>query len=284
MRIFITGADGQLGSELRRVLRGETLLLGTWPQFDLEKPDVERSIVETGPDVVIHAAAYTNVDQAEREPDRVMRINADGTRRVAQAAAAVGAKLIYLSTDYVFDGEKRVPYVETDEPRPINVYGRSKLEGEREAMAHCPNTLVVRTSWLYGSTGKNFVRTILRLAVEQPVLKVVADQRGCPTHAGDLADALCRLLPQDLRGILHVAGAGDCTWYEFACAIVSSTSLSARVEPISTEEAGRPARRPAYSVLSCRRLHDAGIRMPHWRESLTRFLREERIGCSAVKG
>ncbi len=284
MRIFITGADGQLGSELRRVLHGETLLLGTWPQFDLEKPDVERAIVEAQPDVVIHAAAYTNVDQAEREPDRVMRINAEGTRRVAQAAAAVGAKLIYLSTDYVFDGEKRVPYVETDEPHPINVYGRSKLEGEREALAYCPNTLVVRTSWLYGSTGKNFVRTILQLAAEQPVLKVVADQRGCPTHARDLASALCQIVPLDLRGILHATGAGDCTWYEFACEIVSVMGLTVRVEPISTDEAGRPARRPAYSVLSCQRLHDAGIRMPHWKESLTRFAREAGIKWSMVNG
>ncbi len=284
MRIFITGADGQLGSALRRVLRDETLLLGTWPQVDLENPDVGRYVVEAGPDVVIHAAAYTDVDQAEREPDRAMRINADGTRRVAQAAARVGAKLIYLSTDYVFDGGKRIPYVETDEPHPINVYGRSKLEGEREAMAHCPNALVVRTSWLYGPTGKNFVRTILRLAAEQPVLRVVADQRGCPTHAEDLANALRQILPQDVRGILHVAGAGNCTWYEFASEIISLTGLSARVEPISTDEAGRPARRPAYSVLSCRRLNDVGIRMPHWRESLTRFVREEGIGCSVGKG
>lgn len=274
MRIFITGADGQLGSELCRVLQDETLVLGIWPQFDLEKPDVERYVVEAGPDVIIHAAAYTNVDQAEHEPDRVMRINADGTRRVAQAAAKVGAKFIYLSTDYVFDGQKRTPYVETDEPHPINVYGRSKLQGEREAFAHCPNSLVIRTSWLYGPTGKNFVRTILQLATEQPVLRVVADQRGCPTHAGDLADAVRRVLPLDLLGILHIAGEGDCTWHEFASEIVSVMGLPVRVAPISTDETGRPARRPAYSVLSCRRLNDAGVRMPHWKESLARFVCE----------
>ncbi len=276
MRIFITGADGQLGSELRKVLRDETLILGIWPQFDLEQPDVARYVIEAGPDVVIHTAAYTNVDQAEREPDRAMRINADGTRRVAQAAAKVGAKLVYLSTDYVFDGRKRAPYVETDDPHPINVYGRSKLQGEREAFAHCPNTLVIRTSWLYGPTGKNFVKTIMQLAAEQPVLRVVADQRGCPTHAGDLAGALRRVLPLDLRGILHIAGDGECTWHEFACEIVSLVGVPAKVEPISTDDSGRPARRPAYSVLSCRRLNDAGVRMPHWKDALARFVSDVR--------
>jgi dTDP-4-dehydrorhamnose reductase len=284
MRIFITGADGQLGSELRRVLHDQTLVLGIWPEFDLEKPEAERYIVEAWPDVVIHAAAYTNVDQAEREPDRAMRINADGTRRVAQAAAEVGAKLVYLSTDYVFDGRKRAPYEETDEPHPINAYGRSKLQGEREAFAHCPNTLVIRTSWLYGPTGKNFVRTILQLATEQPVLRVVADQRGCPTHAGDLAGALRRVLPLDLRGILHIAGAGDCTWHEFAREIVSLMGFSAQVEPITTDESRRPARRPAYSVLSCRRLNDAGVSMPHWKEALSRFMQEVGVRCSGIRG
>jgi dTDP-4-dehydrorhamnose reductase len=284
MRIFITGADGQLGSELRRVLHDQTLALGIWPQFNLEQPDVGRYIVEAGPDVVIHAAAYTNVDQAEREPDRAMRINADGTRRVAQAAAEVGAKLVYLSTDYVFDGRKRAPYVETDEPHPINAYGRSKLQGEREAFAHCPNTLVIRTSWLYGRTGKNFVRTVLQLATEQPVLRVVADQRGCPTHARDLADALRRVLPLDLRGILHIAGEGDCTWHEFAREIVSLMGLSAVVEPISTAESRRAARRPAYSVLSCRRLNDAGVRMPHWKVALSCFMQEVGVRCSGIRG
>lgn len=280
MRIFLTGADGQLGRALQHRLGGHDLLLGIWPQFDLLSPDAERQILTAAPQVVIHAAAYTQVDRAEQEPDLAMAVNADGTERVARAAAKAGARLIYLSTDYVFDGKKGRPYEEMDEPNPLGAYGRSKLEGERRALAGCPNTLIVRTSWLYGSHGTNFVKTILRLAAERPELRVVNDQRGCPTYAEDLAEALVRVLALDLRGIVHATGTGDCTWYEFACRIVALQGRPVIVQPISTAEADRPAPRPAYSVLANRVLAQSGIALPHWRDALARFMKEQGVRSS----
>lgn len=277
MRILITGADGQLGQELQRVLAGHFLLPCTRPEFDLLSADAERQVLDAGPEVVIHAAAYTDVDGAEREPDLALAVNALGTERIARAAAACGARLIYLSTDYVFDGQKTTPYAESDAPNPLNAYGRSKLQGERVALAQCLGTLVVRTSWLYGARGKNFVTTITRLAAEQPELRVVADQCGCPTYARDLAGALARLLELDLQGIVHATGNGDCTWHEFACAIVSQMGLATPVWPISTTEAHRLARRPPYSVLSNEKLAELRIRLPHWKDALAQFMEDNRI-------
>ncbi len=275
MRILITGANGQLGHELQRALKDHTLLLGIWPEFDVLKGVVEKQVLEAEAEVVIHTAAYTDVDGAERDPDNAMAINAVGTERVARAAAKSGSRLIYLSTDYVFDGKKSAPYGETDEPNPLNAYGRSKLEGERRALASCPNTLVVRTAWMYSAHGKNFVKTVMELAHAQPELRVVGDQRGCPTHAGDLAEAMARMLSLNLRGVIHATGAGDCTWHEFACAIVSLMGVPVTVHAITTAEAKRAAPRPAYAVLANRRLAKLGIVLPHWRDSLTRFMRAE---------
>lgn len=274
MRILITGAKGQLGADLQRVLASEELLLVDLPEFDLCKNDIEARVIDAKPDVVIHAAAYTDVDGAEQEPARALAINVDGTERVARGAARVGARLLYLSTDYVFDGFKGLPYVESDEPNPLNVYGRSKLEGERRALTSCSNTLVIRTAWLYGAHGKNFVKTIMRVAMEQSELRVVADQRGCPTNARDLAEALKKMLTLDIRGIVHATGSGDCSWYEFACAIVSALGSQTAVRPISTAEAGRPAVRPAYSVLDNQALRRVGIALPHWRHTLNQFVRD----------
>jgi dTDP-4-dehydrorhamnose reductase len=280
MRILITGANGQLGHELQRVLRDDQLTLLDLPAFDLTKPGVEDAIAAARPDVVIHAAAYTDVDGAEREPERAMAVNAGGTERVANAASAAGARLLYLSTDYVFDGRQGVPYRETDRPNPLNAYGRSKQEGEQRALTRCPNTLVIRTAWLYGAHGRNFVKTIMRLASEQPELRVVSDQRGSPTHAGDLASAIKQVLGTNLRGIVHATGAGDCTWYEFACEIVSLTGSSARVQPISTAESKRTAPRPLYTVLANRVLADAGIHLPHWKDALGRFVKTVEVNAS----
>ena len=199
MRILITGADGQLGHELQRVLSRHQLVLGIWPEFDLLKPETHAFIVSTRPDVVIHAAAYTDVEGAEREPDVAMAVNGDGTGRVARAAAEVQARLICVSTDYVFDGLKGSPYEEGDAPNPLNAYGHSKLEGERQALVLCPGAVVVRTAWLYGPHGKNFVKTIIRRAKVESELRVVADQRGSPTHAGDLAAAIEKLLSHRIQ-------------------------------------------------------------------------------------
>lgn len=274
MRILITGADGQLGHELQRALKDHTLLIGVLPEFDVLKVEVEKQVLEAEAQVVIHTAAYTDVDRAEGDPDAAMAVNAEGTERVARATAKSGSRLIYLSTDYVFDGKRSTPYGETDEPNPLNAYGRSKLEGERRALAACPNTLVLRTAWMYSAHGKNFVKTVMQLVRAQPELRVVVDQRGSPTHAGDLAEAMARVLSLDLRGVVHATGDGDCTWHEFASTIVSLMGMPVPVRPITTAEANRAAPRPAYAVLANRRLAKLGIVLPHWKDALTRFMRE----------
>ncbi|OGX06548.1 MAG: dTDP-4-dehydrorhamnose reductase [Nitrospirae bacterium RIFCSPLOWO2_12_FULL_63_8] len=281
MRILITGASGQLGHELQHVLQDQQLTLADLPEFDVTKAGVEKRVTAAQPDVIIHAAAYTDVDGAEREPAQAMAVNAVGTERVARGAAAAGARLLYLSTDYVFDGRQGVPYRETDRPNPLSVYGRSKYEGEQRALAHCPNALVIRTAWLYGTHGKNFVKTIMRQASQQSELRVVSDQRGSPTHAGDLASAIKQVLGTNLKGIVHATGAGDCTWYELAREIVSLTGSPARVQPISTAESGRTAQRPLYAVLSNRVLADAGISLPHWKDALSRFLSQVKVEVEA---
>ncbi len=274
MRILITGARGQLGQALQQALAGEDLILKDLPEFDLTQADCEAQIVAAHPSVILHVGAYTNVDGAEREPDRAMAVNAKGTALVARAAATLNARLIYVSTDYVFDGMQTTPYREEDLPHPINVYGESKRAGEIAALAGCPSTLVVRTAWLYGHAGSNFVKTIMRLAHEKPFLEVVGDQRGCPTNADDLALALKDLITSDLRGICHVTNGGDCTWHEFAEAIVSLMGLSIPVRPITTEQMGRLAKRPPYSVLAPGRLGTVRALLPHWKDALARFMKE----------
>jgi len=273
VRILITGAQGQLGMALQPVLSSHTVLLKDLPAFDLTDLRAESDILDVRPDVVIHAAAYTNVDGAEKEPERAAAINVQGTAAVARAAQRTGARLVYISTDYVFNGTKSSPYDEEDAPHPINVYGRTKYEGELSALRNCRNTLVVRTAWLYGHHGQNFVKTIMRVAAEKPRLEVVADQRGCPTHADDLAKALHDLLRTDLTGICHVTNSGDCTWHEFAEAIVQLMGLQTDVRPITTAQAGRLARRPGYSVLGHRRFEAQFPPLPHWREALSRFVK-----------
>ena len=273
MRIVVTGAQGQLGTDLRRVLQHHQVTGLDLPGFDLTQAECGRAIVAAAPEVVIHAGAHTDVDGAERDPALAMAVNADGTERVARAAAQVGARLIYVSTDYVFDGRGTRPYVETDQTNPAGAYGASKCAGEQRALSCCENTLVVRTAWLYGLQGKNFVKTILQLAAERPSLRVVADQRGCPTFAEDLAGMIAQLVAHSVRGILHVTNEGDCTWHEFTTEIVRLAGYRVPVEPITTADMPRPAKRPAYSVLSAERLHQLGFAMPSWQDGLQRFMK-----------
>ncbi|MEQ1656545.1 MAG: dTDP-4-dehydrorhamnose reductase [Nitrospira sp.] len=276
MRILITGANGQLGCELRRVFASETLILKDLPDFDLTGTRVEEEVAETRPDLVIHAGAYTDVDGAEREPDRAMAINAAGTAQVARAAARAGARLLYISTDYVFPGTQRYPYSEDDVPAPINAYGLSKWRGEQAVAESGADTLIVRTAWLYGPMGKNFVKSIMRAALAQPSLRVVDDQRGSPTSVEDLAAVIKATAAGSLRGILHVTNRGDCTWCEFARAIVEEMNLDISVLPISTAEAGRLAPRPSYSVLGQQRLARLDLVPRDWREALNQFVKAER--------
>ncbi len=205
---------------------------------------------------MLHAAAWTDVDGAERDPAAAEAVNVGGTRNVA----ALGAPVVYYSTDYVFDGSKGEPYVESDEPRPLSVYGRTKLGGEREVR----DGWIVRSSWLFGWTGKNFVRTMLELGRERNEVAVVGDQVGCPTYVGHLAEATRELLERPY-GVWHLAAQGECTWAEFARAIFAEAGLDCQVREITTEELGRPAPRPAYSVL---RSEKGAPELPHWRDGL----------------
>ncbi|MGE3978001.1 MAG: dTDP-4-dehydrorhamnose reductase, partial [Nitrospira sp.] len=241
------------------------------PGFDLALPIVEEQIVEASPDLIIHAGAYTDVDGAEREPGLAMAVNAKGTEQIARAAVRLGARLIYISTDYVFDGKQRTPYREDDNPRPVNQYGFSKWRGEQAVLASGARALIIRTAWLYGSVGKNFVKSIMRAAQSEPILKVVNDQFGCPTYAQDLAAAVASLVGKHVEGVIHVTNRGQCTWYEFAQAIVREMGFRCSVVPITTEQAGRLARRPPYSVLSPDRLVSLGLTLPEWSQALTRF-------------
>jgi dTDP-4-dehydrorhamnose reductase len=209
------------------------------------------------PGLVLHAAAWTDVDGAEGDPEGARAVNVDGTRN----AAALGAPLVYYSTDYVFDGTKRTPYLESDPTTPLGAYGRTKLAGEAEVR----EGWIVRTSWLYGSTGHNFLRTMLRLAAERDEVAVVDDQRGSPTYVGHLAEATKELLARP-GGIWHLAADGDCTWADFAEAIFEEAGAACRVRRISTAEFPRPAKRPAYSVLRSER--GGAPRLPHWREGV----------------
>jgi dTDP-4-dehydrorhamnose reductase len=210
--------------------------------------------------VVLHAAAWTDVDGAEADPAGAARVNVEGTRNVA----AVGAPVVYYSTDYVFDGSKGEPYVESDEPNPLSVYGQTKLEGEHELR----DGWIVRSSWLFGWTGKNFVRTMLELGRERDEVSVVADQVGCPTYVGHLAEATRDLLEQP-HGVWHLAAQGECSWAEFARAIFEEADIDCRVREVTTEELGRPAPRPAYSVL---RSEKGAPELPHWRDGLSACL------------
>lgn len=273
MRILITGADGQLGSELCRVLGYETIIPMTLPDFDLTKPDVEPKIVDASPDLIIHAGAYTDVDAAEREPNVVMAVNARGTLEVSKAAARLGVRLIYISTDYVFSGQQRTPYHEQDDPCPINQYGFSKWKGEQAVLATGINSLVVRTAWLFGAVGKNFVKSIARAAQSETVLRVVDDQRGCPTYAEDLTYAIVALMTKDVAGVIHLTNRGHCTWYELARAVVHEMGAGCPILPITTLQAGRPAKRPQYSVMSNSRCASLGIVLPEWSQALARFVR-----------
>jgi dTDP-4-dehydrorhamnose reductase len=254
-RILVTGAGGQLGAALSEAFPEADAR--TRAELDVAKP------ITLGytPELVLHAAAWTDVDGAEADEAGAMRVNVEGTRNVA----SLGAPLVYYSTDYVFDGAMREPYVESDEPAPLGAYGRSKLLGEREVR----DGWIVRSSWLFGWTGHNFVRTMLRLGAERDEVRVVADQRGVPTYVGHLATATRQLLALP-GGVWHVAAEGEATWAEFAAAIFAEAGLDCRVVPISTEELGRPAPRPAYSVLRSER--EGAPKLPHWREGLRECL------------
>ena len=273
MRVFLTGGDGQLGRALRRTLSAHDLFAPTESEADISDPRVARLIADARPDLVIHTAAYTDVDGAEAHPDRAFAVNALGSRNVAQGAAESGARLIAVSTDYVYDGAKEGPYREDDPVAPLGLYGASKLEGEREILKAKPDAVILRTAWLYGE-GKNFVETILRLARERDELRIVDDQRGSPTAAADLATVIAALLQMPCAGVYHAVNAGTCSWFEFAREILRLAGIDRRVVPIHSSELVRPAKRPANSVLDCGKLAALGITLRPWQDALRAYLRE----------
>ncbi|MGD0225922.1 MAG: dTDP-4-dehydrorhamnose reductase [Terriglobia bacterium] len=278
MRVLVTGALGMLGSVLLPCLRPEHQVYGVdQKDFDIgEESAVQASFRDLRPEFVFHLAAYTDVDGCEANPAKAEQVNSLGTLNVARACAEIGAGLLYVSTDYVFDGRGNRAYREDDAPNPLSVYGITKLRGERYVQALVARHMIVRSSWLYGPRGKNFVSTILKAARGRGELRVVSDQRGSPTYTRHLALKLRELLAARVYGVFHVTGSGDCSWFEFARAIVQSGGYPrVRVHPISTQEAGRLAPRPAFSVLENHRLTECKLEaLPHWTEGLAQYLEE----------
>jgi dTDP-4-dehydrorhamnose reductase len=281
--ILVAGKNGQLAQCLRdsAALRDMPMVAVGRPELDIESGEgIDRTIAEADPWAIVNAAAYTAVDPAEAEPGRAFLVNCGGAALLADAAARHGIPFIQISTDYVFDGRKRLLYREDDVPAPLNVYGSSKLAGEATALKACPWTAVIRTSWVYSPYGQNFVRTMLRLSETKPVVRVVDDQRGTPTSAADLADAILVIAERlrsangrDDAGIYHLAGKGETSWYGFAAAIFASLSRRGRQVPklqaITTAEYPTPAHRPRNSCLDSSKAERIfGVRLPPWRSSL----------------
>jgi dTDP-4-dehydrorhamnose reductase len=286
MKILVTGAKGQLGWELTRRGRGRGFAVEATDVevFDItDARAVEENVCGQGWALVVNCAAYTAVDRAESEPELALAVNRDGPAHLAAACGKARIPLIHISTDYVFDGSKEGPYRETEPVSPLGVYGRSKAEGEREVRSRLREHIILRTSWVYGIHGHNFVKTMLRLGQERRVLRVVNDQRGCPTNAADLAEIILAIAGQCDRnpwGTYHYSGKGETTWHGFAEAIIAearkyTSLLVERLEPIPSAQYPTPAKRPANSVLDCSLFTSTfGIEPQPWRESLARMMGE----------
>ncbi len=277
MRVTIFGSTGLLGKDLMREWTADTVTGLSSRDADIRDAQAVREVVkDTRPEWIVLAAAYTDVDGCENNQDLAFAVNRDGAVNVAAAAKELGARLLFLSSDYVFDGRKNSPYETGDQRKPQSVYGKTKAEAEIELLKLLPHCCIARTSWLFGTGGKCFPDSILKVAASQPTLDVVNDQRGCPTHAVDLARAIVELCRENAEGIVHVNNSGDCTWFEFAQEIVRSAGLTTTVRPVSTQQMARPAPRPAYSVLSPASLHRFGIDLRPWPDALQRYLEERR--------
>jgi dTDP-4-dehydrorhamnose reductase len=277
MKVLILGATGLLGKALVREWAGEEVQAMGSRDVDIRDSAKVGEIVEDArPDWIVLAAAYTDVDGCESHRELAFSVNRDGAVNVAWAARQGRARLIFLSSDYVFDGHKTSPYEVDDKRNPQSVYGQSKAEAEVELFGILPTCCIARTSWVFGAGGRCFPDTILRLAANRSALDVVNDQRGCPTYTVDLARAIIQLCRKDARGIVHVTNAGDCSWFEFAQEIVTAAGLATRVRPVNSQQMARPAPRPAYSVLSATSLRRYGIEMPEWKDALGRYLQERK--------
>ncbi len=275
-KIFVLGSAGMLGNDMVRTLvPAYTVVAKDIDAIDItDTHQVADTLNATKPDVVVNCAAYTDVDASETHRETAFAVNAEGVRNVARCCAKVGARLVHISTDYVFDGTKKEPYTENDTPHPLNVYGESKLAGEEYIRAVFNNYVIVRTSWLFGKNGKNFVKTMLALAEKQTEISVVNDQRGAPTFTGHLAAGIERIITSEETGIFNITNSGTCSWFEFAQSIFENAGLNhIRVVSITSEELKRPAPRPKNSVLDGSKFFDrTGYRMPLWQIGLKEYL------------
>ena len=277
MRVTVFGATGLLGKALAREWTDDDVSgLGS-KDADIRDPkQISNVIQRTQPNWIVLAAAYTDVDGCEGNPEHAFDVNCRGALNVAKAAKQFASRLLFLSTDYVFDGAKNRPY-ETNDPRaPLNVYGRSKAEAEVQISEVLPECCILRTSRLFGNDGKCFPDTILKLAASRPAIDVVDDQRGSPTYTADLARTIIQLCRSDAKGIVHATNRGNCSWFEFAREIVADVRLNSMVRPTTSEQFVRPAQRPRYSVLSSKSLQKQAIEMPTWQDALRRYLRERK--------
>jgi dTDP-4-dehydrorhamnose reductase len=277
MRVAILGASGLVGKYLVREWGADEVVSLTSRDVDIRDRTRVRQVLDgSRPDWIVLAAAYTDVDGCETNAQLAYEVNCMGAANVAEAALHCGAKLLFISTDYVFDGEKYTPYETTDRRNPKSVYGRTKAEAEVRISEVLPHACIMRTSWVFGTRGRCFPETILKLAASRSELDVVNDQRGCPTYARDLSRAIVQLCRANAGGIVHVTNTGDCTWYDFALEIVQQAGLATLVRPTTTEKFPRPAPRPKYSVLSAASLAPYQIPMPSWRSALGDYLTERR--------
>jgi dTDP-4-dehydrorhamnose reductase len=279
MKILVTGGYGQLGNSLRKVFENDPEIEATYTDYDTlditNREAVARYMADNKFDLVINCAAYTAVDKAETDEILASALNTGAVGNLGESAARTGTKVIHISTDYVFSGEGFRPYAENDEPYPQGIYGRTKLEGEGLLTSFCQDSMIIRTAWLYSEFGKNFVKTMLSLAETHPELRVVCDQIGTPTYAGDLADAIHAIVKHDkwVPGIYHFTDEGVASWYDFAEAIFEEAGKKVKVNPVPTTEYPTPAKRPLYSVLSKGKIKSTfGITIPYWRDSLRKCL------------
>jgi len=275
VKVLVTGAGGMLGRDVVHAceLRGHRVTGLARAELDIcDGPAVDATVARARPDAVVNCAAWTDVDGAEDHEDEALRTNSEAAGIVASAAAGVGATVLYPSSDYVFDGNKDTPYVESDITGPLSAYGRTKLAGETSTQVANPHHMIVRSSWLYGAGGRNFVETMLALGADQPEVLVVSDQFGCPTYTAHLAASIAELIEGEAYGIHHVAGGGSCSWYEFAQEIFDQSGVDCRVMAATTDMLARKATRPAYSVLGTKR-SDAR-RLPSWKQGLAAYLAE----------
>ncbi|MGR6002857.1 dTDP-4-dehydrorhamnose reductase [Bacillus cereus] len=280
MKVIVTGAKGQLAQDVLRQLEHTDLQVYGVDREELDITNneaVQAYINKIKPDAIMHCATYTNVDTAEEDADTAYKVNGLGTKYLAQVAGKIGAKMLYISTDYVFDGTAKRPYKTSEPTKPLGVYGKTKLAGETFVQQYVDKFFIVRTAWVFGIFGNNFVKTMLRLGREHDEISVVNDQVGSPTYTVDLARFMIELISSEKYGIYHVTNAGICSWYEFAVEIFKQAEMDVNVKPVTTEEFPRPADRPKYSVLDKKKIEEEGfLPLQDWKKAVACYLSENR--------